>query len=86
MKQTLDCRKNISLPHNILLINDWSDGGVVFAIADNKPDNEYEIVWTDSSDLYRLIDGQQLPKDISRFDNFSVWVADRVEFERENTF
>lgn len=84
VKQTLDCRKSISLPHNILLINDWGDGGVVFAIADNKPENDYEIIWADAFALYGLIDGEQLPEDISRFDNFSAWVADRVEFEREN--
>jgi hypothetical protein len=84
VKQTLDCRKSISLPDNILLINDWNDGGVVFAIAEPVPGNEYQIIWSDSADIYRLIEGTPLPPDASRFQSFGAWVADRIEFEREN--
>lgn len=44
IKVTEECRASICLPSNILIINDWNDGGVVFAIADGKTDAEYEIV------------------------------------------
>ena len=34
VKTTSECRKTISLPSNIFIINDWNDGGVVFAIVE----------------------------------------------------
>ncbi|WP_197479654.1 SMI1/KNR4 family protein, partial [Oleiphilus sp. HI0132] len=33
--QTVECRDSINLPNNVLIINDWGDGGVVFCIADD---------------------------------------------------
>src|SRR3989338_1189321 len=84
VKLTLDCRKSISLPSNILLINDWGDGGVVVAIAEPNYNNEYPIIWSDSADLYRLIEGATLPENVSKFHCFGAWILDRVEFEKEN--
>lgn len=84
IKITEECRKSMRLPENVLIINDWNDGGVVFAISNEDPDAEYEIVWGDPADLYRLAEGIQLPVGDGRFKNFAAWVADRVQFEREN--
>ena len=84
VKTTSECRKTISLPSNIFIINDWNDGGVVFAIVEERPRDEYEIVWGDTTDLYQIIDGKALGTDIERFASFSGWVVDRVRFEREN--
>ena len=84
VKATEECRKNIHLPKNVLIINDWNDGGVVFAIADAQPEAEYEIVWGDASDLYQLSEGKPMPEGNERFKGFAEWVADRVQFERDN--
>lgn len=84
IKITEECRKNMHLPENILIINDWNDGGVVFAISNKDPDAEYEIVRGDAADLYQLAKGIPLPEGNERFENFAAWVADRVQFEREN--
>lgn len=84
IKLTEDCRVSINLPKNILIINDWNDGGVVFAIANNESDADYEIVWADAADLCEFSKGEPIPKENERFKNFAAWVADRVQFEREN--
>lgn len=84
VKTTIECRKTISLPPQIFIINDWNDGGVVFAIVDERAGAEYEIIWSDASDLYQLIDGQPLQGGVDRYSDFSEWVADRVRFEKEN--
>ena len=80
---TLDCRRTISLPENILIINDWNDGGLVFMIVDQSPQNEYPVIWSDTSDIYTLIEGKPLPSDVSKFESFPLWVVDRVLFESE---
>lgn len=84
VKTTIECRKTISLPPDIFIINDWNDGGVVFAIVKEKTGAEYEIIWGDVSDLYQLIDGKSLQDGVDRYADFSEWVTDRVRFEKEN--
>lgn len=81
---TEECRKNIQLPKNVLIINDWNDGGVVFAIANDEPDSEYEIIWGDAADVHQLSEGKQPHADNERFKGFAEWVIDRVQFERDN--
>ncbi|UOD32047.1 SMI1/KNR4 family protein [Massilia violaceinigra] len=78
------CRKSIHLPDNVLIINDWNDGGVVYAIHRQQADAEYEIIWGDATDLYLLAEGKSASADKERFPNFAAWIVDRVEFEREN--
>lgn len=85
VKTTLLCRESIALPSNILIINDWNDGGVVFAIIDTTSSTEYEILWGGTSDLYSLIDGNPIPSHVTKFKDFAEWVVDRVNFERENS-
>lgn len=85
IKITEECRKSIGLPNNILIINDWNDGGVVFAVTNQEPDSEYEIVLGDAADLHELAEGKSLPESNERFDNFPAWVANRVKFERESS-
>ena len=82
---TLDCRRKISLPKDILLINDWNDGGLVFMIANQSPYQEYPIIWSDTGDIYTLIEGKPLPSDVSKYENFPLWVADRVLVEEEES-
>ncbi|WP_166885749.1 SMI1/KNR4 family protein [Massilia sp. CCM 8734] len=78
------CRKSIHLPDNVLIINDWNDGGVVYAIDRKEPDAEYEIIWGDATDLHLLADGEPVPEGNSRFPDFAAWVVERVKFKREN--
>jgi hypothetical protein len=84
VRTTEECRKNIQLPKNVLIINDWNDGGVVFAFADEQPDSEYEIIWGDAADLHQLSEGKPVHTGYERFKGFAEWVADRVQFERDN--
>ena len=84
VKTTLECRNSISLPKDVLVINDWNDGGVIFAIARECEESEYEIFWGDAGDLYEYADGKPISGSVERFANFPAWVADRVRFEREN--
>ena len=79
LSSTLECRETINLPSNILLINDWGDGGLVFCIADNRADNDYEILWSDTADIYNLIEGKPLPENIGRYENYAAWVMERLE-------
>jgi len=81
---TEECRKNIQLPKNVLIINDWNDGGVVFAVAGDQPDAEYEIVWGDAADVHQLSEGKPPHSENERFKGFAEWVADRVQFEKNN--
>ncbi len=82
---TLACRRQMGLPHNVLLINDWNDGGVVFAIRDDAPDAEYGMVWGDASDLHTLAGGQPLPEGGTRFINFAAWIVDRIQFQQNTS-
>jgi hypothetical protein len=81
---TIRCRRDIRLPDDILLVNDWNDGGLVFCLVDDRDDHEYEFIWSDTADIYALIDGKPLPDDVSRYPSFGEWVQDRlVETEDE---
>jgi hypothetical protein len=83
VEQTIECRESIKLPHNILLINDWGDGGLVFFVADDSTDTDYEIIWSDTADIYNLIEGKQLHPGVNRYENYPTWVASRLEYEKE---
>jgi hypothetical protein len=76
---TLRCRRDIRLPGDVLLVNDWNDGGLVFCLVDGHPDYEYEFVWADTADIYAQIEGRQLPNDVGRYPSYSEWVKDRLE-------
>ncbi|WP_231882951.1 hypothetical protein, partial [Oleiphilus sp. HI0132] len=83
--QTVECRDSINLPNNVLIINDWGDGGVVFCIADDSADSEYKILITDAGDLQAYCVGEPLPKDIEKYPSFTKWVLSRLEFEKEES-
>jgi hypothetical protein len=85
VRLTTECRESIQLPKNVLIINDWNDGGVVFAVVDEEPDGEYAIVWGDAADLHTLSKGAEIPEGSERFRGFAEWIVDRVQFERDNS-
>jgi len=78
IQKTLELRESIKLPNNILVINDWGDAGIVFSI-------ENEIIWASTADIYNLIEGQALPKEVDRFENYPSWVLERLENEQEES-
>jgi hypothetical protein len=84
VKTTVECRRSIALPKDVFIINDWNDGGVIFAIVRDCKDAEYEILWGDAGDLHDYAEGKPMSTGIERFANYPEWVADRVRFEREN--
>ncbi len=82
---TLELRKTIKLPNNILIINDWGDAGLVFSIGNESPDAENEIIWANTADIYNLIEGKPLPKEADHFENYPSWVLERLEDEKEES-
>ncbi len=85
MLTTLECRDSIELPNNILIINDWGDGGLVYCVADADSDHDYEIIWSDTADIYNLIEGKPLPDNVGRYKNFAIWVEAQLEAEIEES-
>lgn len=83
VRLTTECRETIHLPKNILIMNDWNDGGVVFAVAGEEPDGEYGFIWGDVADLHALSKGAGLPEGCERFRGFAEWIVDRVRFKRD---
>ena len=83
VQQTLGCRNSMNLPNNVLILNDWGDAGIVFCIADNAQDGEYDIIWSDTSELYKLAEGENLSQEVDRFKNYPAWTVNRLEGAKE---
>lgn len=56
---------------------------VFFCIAGNVQDGEYEIIWSDTSELYKLAEGESISQEADRFDNYPAWVLNRLEDAKE---
>ena len=85
IQKTLELRESIKLPNNILVINDWGDSGLVFSINNDTHILEHEIIWANTADIYNLIEGQPIPKEADRFENYPSWVLERLEDEKEES-
>jgi hypothetical protein len=46
--------------------------------VDDRDDHEYEFIWSDTADVYALVEGRPLPNDVDRFASFGEWVKDRL--------
>jgi hypothetical protein len=73
---TLRCRIAISLPQHHVIVNDWSDAGVVYLDSRSGV-----VVWTQAHELPLLARGQT-PHDADIFQDFPAWVVSRLEVER----
>jgi hypothetical protein len=84
VEATLRCRKNLGLPHHIVILNDWNDAGVVFLDTSAGNGDEMRVYWVGSHNLYRLGEGIEMDGDIDRFPTYAAWVEYRlVTLEKE---
>ncbi|NJM78743.1 MAG: SMI1/KNR4 family protein [Flavobacterium sp.] len=79
VKLTLDCRKSINLPTNILILNDWGDSGVVFLILETP--QEYKIVWSHEHELIEYIETRSIPENADIYKNFYKWLKNCIQLE-----
>jgi len=85
IQKTIELRKSIKLPNDIVILNDWGDAGLIFSMAKDTRDSEYEIIWANTADLYNLIEGKPLPREADHFENYSAWVLKRHDDEKEES-
>lgn len=73
VEQTIACRGSIALPHNWLLLNDWSDSGIVLLDLATK-----RVCWCGAHNADNLANGE-IDADADWFDGYPEWTANRVE-------
>lgn len=76
---TLMLRERVSLPHHVILLNDWGDAGVV--LLDSRAQDGV-VIWTSSQNLHRLIAGEPL-HDADVFGSYAMWVVDRLGLAKD---
>lgn len=73
VEQTLACRASISLPHNWLVLNDWSDCGIVLL---DLPTGR--VCWCGAHNASNLAHGK-IDSDADWYDGYAEWAARRAE-------
>lgn len=74
VKTTLRCRKNINLPIDWLVLNDWNDAGVVLLNLRSE-----RICWCATHNVNRIAVGDDLNEDVDWFPGFAEWSVSRLE-------
>ena len=80
LEGTLRCRDSIGLLRRDIILNDWNDAGVVFFDTARKaPNGEFPITWTAAHNLNRLAAGDAADGDADVFEDYPLWVRDRLD-------
>ncbi len=79
VETTLRCRKNINLPIDWLVLNDWNDAGVVLLNLKSE-----RVCWCGAHNVNRIASGDDLDEDVDWFTGYAEWSVSRLEDAIDN--
>jgi hypothetical protein len=77
---TLRCRKTISLPDGIVILNDCGDSGVILLDARFlNSDGECPVIWTNTGSVHAFSETGDFGTDADIFQGFAEWSVYRLD-------